>query len=64
MCHNCEKRYPACHSTCDKYRMYKANLEKTKANRRDYYMTARASFDIALKHKMRSNKPLGNMRVF
>ena len=30
MCHNCEERYPACHSTCDKYRMYKANLEKLK----------------------------------
>ena len=30
-CYECQDRHPKCHSTCDKYKSFKADLEKQKA---------------------------------
>ena len=62
-CKNCEDRSPACHSRCIKYKAYKEKLEIARQNRARYYTTPRAGYEITLKKKLRSNKPLGNMRV-
>ena len=62
-CKDCENRRVGCHGSCESYKAFKEKKEQANINRRNYYMTPRASFEISLKLKVRKNRPLGNMRV-
>lgn len=63
-CKNCEDRSFKCHSKCERYALYKKKLEQASINKRNYYLTPRAGFELSLKSRVRSNKPLGNMRIY
>lgn len=39
-CKVCEERYPGCHDKCEKYKEWKANLEKVNEERRKYNQRA------------------------
>lgn len=37
-CRKCEDRYPACHSHCDRYKEWRADLDKRKKESKAYYL--------------------------
>lgn len=37
-CRKCEDRYPACHSHCDRYKEWRADLDKRKKESKTYYL--------------------------
>lgn len=37
-CRKCKDRYPACHSHCDRYKEWRADLDKRKEESKTYYL--------------------------
>ena len=37
-CKDCKERYPACHSHCNRYKEWRADLDKRKEENKTYYV--------------------------
>ena len=55
-CKNCEKRELKCHSSCEEYKLYRAELDSINEKRRAY--NEKVSFEVYEKERMR--KRYGN----
>lgn len=58
-CHNCPKRYPGCHASCNDYKSWKVNwdeMRERERKRKSGYRTPRRRFDPSFYKKIRGDQ--------